>query len=116
MKYRRGFEIIADILKAAKNGARKTRIMYIANLSHSLLEKYLAKTIDIGFIILNNDCYEVTERGQLFLERFEQFFSRYSRVQRELEKMRFEMEVLERMCMIDNYGGSKVGVREEEAR
>ena len=116
MKYRRGFEIIADILKAAKNGAKKTRIMYIANLSHSLLEKYLAKTIDIGFIIWNNDCYQVTERGELFLERFEQFFSRYSKVQRELEKMRFEMEVLERMCEMDNYGDSKIGVGEEKVR
>ena len=98
VKYRRRFEIIADILNAAKNGAKKTRIMYVANLSHGLLEKYLGETLNIGFIRFNNDGYNVTEKGQLFLERYVQFSSKYERSRREFENMRFEMEVLERMC------------------
>lgn len=110
-KYRRRFEIIADILNAAKNGAKKTRIMYVANLSHRLLEKYLMETINVGFIRFNNDCYEVTEKGRMFLERYEHFSSKYSRVLKELESMRFEMEVLERMCTSASDADPKVGVK-----
>jgi predicted transcriptional regulator len=111
VKYRRRFEIIADILKAAENGAKKTRIMYVANLSHMLLEKYLTETINVGFIRFNNDGYEVTDKGQLFLERYAQFSSKYSKVQRELENMRFEMEVLERMCTTSSDANAKISVR-----
>jgi predicted transcriptional regulator len=111
VKYRRRFEIIADILKAAENGAKKTRIMYVANLSHRLLEKYLMETINVGFVRFNNDGYEVTEKGHLFLERYAQFSSKYSKVQRELENMRFEMEVLERMCTADSDANPKLSVR-----
>jgi predicted transcriptional regulator len=116
VKYRRRFEIIADILKAAENGAKKTRIMYVANLSHMLLEKYLMKTINVGFIRFNNDGYEVTDKGQLFLERYAQFSSKYSKVQRELENMKFEMEVLERMCTADSDANPKVSVRRGKAK
>ena len=116
VKYRRRFEIIADILKAAENGAKKTRIMYVANLSHMLLEKYLMKTINVGFIRFNNDGYEVTDKGQLFLERYAQFSSKYSKVQRELENMRFEMEVLERMCTTASDANPKISVRRGKAK
>jgi predicted transcriptional regulator len=42
-KYRDGLGIIADILHAAGSGAKKTRIMGVANLSYTLFEKYLAR-------------------------------------------------------------------------
>jgi predicted transcriptional regulator len=116
VKYRRRFEIIADILNVAKNGAKKTRIMYVANLSHRLLEKYLMETINVGFIRLNNDDYEVTEKGQLFLERYGQFSSKYSKFQRELENMKFEMEVLERMCAKASDANPKISVRRGKAK
>jgi len=115
-KYRRRFEIIADILKAAGNGAKKTRIMYVANLSHRLLEKYLTETINVGFIRFNNDYYEVTDKGRLFLEKYEQFSSRYSKIQRELENIRFEMEVLEKMCATAGDANPKISVRRRKAK
>ena len=92
-------DIIADILNAAeKNAVKKTRIMYSANLSYRLLGKYLDEVINIGFMRSNNDGYEVTEKGRAFLERYRQFSSKYSRVERELENLGFEREFLERMC------------------
>ena len=97
-KYRSRLEIIRDILNAVGGGAKKTRIMYIANLSYKLLGKYLNKTIEAGLISSNNDFYEVTEKGQAFLERFDDFSSRYSRLERQLEEISFERDVLERMC------------------
>jgi predicted transcriptional regulator len=98
VKYRRRLDIIADILSAAIRGAKKTRIMYVANLSYRLLEKYLEETVNIGFIRLNNNGYEVTEKGRIFLEKYSQFSSRYSVLERQLDDMKFEREVLERMC------------------
>jgi len=98
VKYRDGLRIIADILHAAGNGTKKTRIMGLSNLSYRLLEKYLRKTVQNGFLRLNADGYEVTERGQVFLEKYEDFSSRYSKLESELRSALFEREVLERMC------------------
>ena len=97
-RYRNSLQIIGDILNAVGDGAKKTRIMYIANLSYKLLGKYLDKTADAGLINQNNDLYKVTEKGQVFLERFDDFSSRFSKLERQLEEMSFEKEVLERMC------------------
>ena len=97
-KYRSRLEIIVDILKAVGEGAKKTRIMYIANLSHKLLGRYLEKTVGAGLISSSNGYYEVTEKGRTFLERFDNFSSRNSKLARELEDVSFEREVLERMC------------------
>lgn len=97
-RYRSRLKIVADILNAVGDGAKKTRIMYIANLSYKLLGKYLKKTIEAGLISSYNDFYKVTEKGQIFLERFDDFSSRYSKLEMKLEEISFEREVLERMC------------------
>jgi predicted transcriptional regulator len=97
-KYRDGLGIIADILHAAGSGTKKTRIMGMANLSYRLLEKYLGRTVQTGFLRLNDEGYEVTERGQNFLEKYDGFSSRYSKLESELQSAMFEREVLRRMC------------------
>jgi len=97
-KNRRRVDIIADILKTATSSAKKTRIMYIANLSYRLLEKYLDETINMGFVQASGNIYEITEKGRGFLDKYVQFSGRYSGLEDKLEDMRFEREVLERMC------------------
>jgi DNA-binding PadR family transcriptional regulator len=52
----------------------------------------------MGFMRSSNNGYEVTEKGHAFLEKYEQFSSKFSKIERELEDLRFEREVLERMC------------------
>ena len=97
MKYRSKLSIIADILQAANNGAKKTRIMYLANLSYRLLEKYLKVVIDADLLMCNGDRYEVTEKGQLFLQKFVSYSSRFSEIKKEFELLKFERKVLEQM-------------------
>ncbi|MEM3731877.1 MAG: winged helix-turn-helix domain-containing protein [Candidatus Bathyarchaeia archaeon] len=98
-KYRSRLEIIADILNAAGNGTvKKTRVMYIANLSYELLKKYLKEVLAIGFMRVNDEGYEITEKGRLFLEKYQQFSSKYSKLESELKNMRLEREILENMC------------------
>ena len=97
-KYRSSLEIIADILDACGDGAKKTRIMYFANLSYKLLAKYLKKTVDAGLVSSGEAHYEVTEKGRTFLERFKDFSGRYSKINKQLEEILFERDVLRQMC------------------
>lgn len=68
---RRGrLNIIVDILKTAKYGERKTRIMYHAKLSYAQLESYLG-LLERNKLIQNlNGKYETTEKGLKLLEEF----------------------------------------------
>jgi len=100
MKYRSKLNIIADILKAAENGSKKTRIMYLANLSYRLLEKYLVKVIKADLLRHNGEVYELTEKGKIFLEKFRDYSKKVSRIRKEVEVIKFERQVLEQMCEI----------------
>ena len=98
VRYRRRFDIVADVVGAAGQGARKTRIMYFANLSYVLLQRYLADALRVGFLRTVGDLYLVTEKGELFLERYRRFSGRAMRVEADVEALRREAEELERMC------------------
>lgn len=68
-------EIMAGILTVASEGARKTRIMYQANLSFTQLQQYLEYLIQRGLIrkTENTDIYyQTTERGSQFLKSYHQ--------------------------------------------
>jgi predicted transcriptional regulator len=98
VKYRHRISIIADIVKATEKFGKKTRIMYFANLSYKLLQKYLDETINAGFINTNNNSYEVTEKGRAFLKKYKSYNRRYSRVQKTHQNLIAEREKLEKMC------------------
>ncbi len=99
-KYRSRIDIIAAILDVAKQEVCKTRIMYIANLSYRLLEKYLTETVRLGFLGFDNDNYHITDKGLAFLEKYLDFSSKYSRIENERRKMLFEKETLEKLCQL----------------
>ena len=72
-QYRSRIQIAANILEIAKNGSRKTRIMYLGNLSFDLLQKYLDLLVNHGLIEFDEDSertYIATEKGRRFLEDF----------------------------------------------
>ncbi len=64
-------DIIADILKTAKEGKRKTYIMYKARLSHSQLKLYLELLNRSGMIIYSDGVYRTTPKGLTFVREFE---------------------------------------------
>ena len=71
--YRNRMEIAAGILEIAKNGSRKTRIMYLGNLSFDLLQKYLDMLVNLGLLEIRHGeerVYVATEKGRAFLEDF----------------------------------------------
>jgi predicted transcriptional regulator len=73
--YRNKIEIIANILEIAKDGSRKTRIMYLGNLSFDLVQKYLKQLENLGLVEVKNASggeriYSVSHKGQSFLADF----------------------------------------------
>jgi predicted transcriptional regulator len=67
---RSSFEIIAEILETAKDGAKKTRIMYACGLSFRFVQKYLDLLIETGLLAMGNS-YKTTEKGIAFLRKYQ---------------------------------------------
>ncbi len=71
MQRRDRHDIIAEILKTAKRGEKKTYIMYKARLSHAQLELYLELLNRKGMIVNDNGVYKTTLKGLTFVREFE---------------------------------------------
>jgi len=74
-KPRRSIDIMASMLAVCNGGARKTEIMYKANLSHDMLERYL-KTLSAAKLIEKFDMpgvYRATAKGLAFLKDYGDF-------------------------------------------
>jgi len=68
-------EITANILELTKDGSRKTRIMYLANLSFDLVQKYLKRLENLGLVEVKKtsggeQIYNITSKGLVFLADF----------------------------------------------
>ena len=85
--YRSRLDIIRDMLHVARQGAKKTQIMYQANLSFKLLTRYLNEVLEVCLIRFERRkrCYVLTRKGIEFLEKYK----KYSRRNRRLEKAAF---------------------------
>lgn len=69
---RSNLEIVAEILRIARKGARKTRIVYHANLNFKMLGEYLDKMEEAGLVSSwdENGQIKTTEKGREYLEHF----------------------------------------------
>jgi predicted transcriptional regulator len=71
-KERRGrVEIIADILSAAMEEAKKTEIVYKANLNHKRAGKYIPCLEKRGLMEGNGWGFKTTEKGKEFLRNYQ---------------------------------------------
>lgn len=97
-KNRDRVSIVAAVLDAVGAGSVKTRIMFAANLNYRLLEKYLAASLDLGFVQANGGTYSLTSHGHEFLQQYKRFQLKYSRVQKTLRSLAEERGLLKRQC------------------
>jgi len=70
---RSNLEIVAEILKIARKGAKKTRIVYGANMNFKMLGEYLEKLKKAGLIANsegNGGLIKTTEKGVEYLQQF----------------------------------------------
>ncbi|MBE9593169.1 MAG: winged helix-turn-helix domain-containing protein [Proteobacteria bacterium] len=71
LKERRSrMDIIADILSVAGEEAKKTHIVYRANLNFARVDEYLQYMVDKGLIEKKSREYKTTERGEEFLRTY----------------------------------------------
>jgi predicted transcriptional regulator len=97
-KNRDRLSIVAAILEVANSGAGKTRIMFGANLSFKLLEKYLGVVVGAGLVGVEGSKFVLTEYGQEFLERYKAYNERYVGAEKLLEALDCERGTLDLMC------------------
>jgi predicted transcriptional regulator len=91
-KNRDRVSIIAAILEAANSRASKTHIMFEANLSFSMLEKYLNMAINYRLINQEESKYKLTDIGREYLKQYKHFEARYNGAQKTLESLMHERE------------------------
>ena len=61
-------DITVDILKVAMNGAKKTQIVYQANLNHNLAKKYIVLLTEQDLIKHQEGIFTTTEKGRAYQE------------------------------------------------
>ena len=75
-KKRSEIEILADILRVAMEGAKKSHIVYKANLNFEIVRKYL-DILEKSDLIIGpegrNRIFSTTEKGIKYLNHFEAF-------------------------------------------
>jgi predicted transcriptional regulator len=116
-KYRDRLQIIADILSVVRGGAKKTHVMYRANLSFTLLKRYLTEVLEAGLVRCDDEeCYSLTGRGERFLDRFVEYSERCERVEEELNNVNNDKTVLESLVGGDSSKRVDERVREKKVR
>jgi predicted transcriptional regulator len=71
---RDSLDICADILYAAQFGAKKSHIVYKANLNFSIFRKYLLRLLDKGLIEKSDERHFITtQKGVQFLNKYRDF-------------------------------------------
>jgi len=101
-KYRGKLQIVADMLSVVSdnNDAKKTRIMYLANLSWDLLNRYLDDLVEAGLLSFgSSDRYVLTPKGKQFLYMYSEYCKRCEKVEERLNNLDEERKTLENMCL-----------------
>ncbi len=93
-KNRDRLSIIAAVLEAANSGSSKTRIMFRANLSFKILEKYLGAAVSTGFLRIEGCRYILTDSGREFLKQYRETNESYVKAQQFLDRLTSERKKL----------------------
>ncbi len=101
------------MLSVASVKARKTRIMYQANLSYRLMEKYLKALLESDLIEYDDSFYLITRKGKEFLQMYEDYLNRRRRIREEIERVRKERLLLENMCFNDKCNSKRISSNKE---
>jgi predicted transcriptional regulator len=100
MGYRRKLDIVADMLLVAANGAKKTHIMYGANLSYSLFTKYWEQVRRAYLLSFERKKghYVLTSKGKHFLEVYKEYSKRNRYAAKSLDGVYVKKKLLENLC------------------
>jgi predicted transcriptional regulator len=98
--YRDRLDIIADILQVTSRDAKKTQIMYQANLSYKVLQRYLNEVLDASLIKFedNNQSYVLTYKGQEYLEAYKEYYRCHKSIEKRLNDVSTKKKILQELC------------------
>jgi predicted transcriptional regulator len=105
--YRRRVDIIADILEVVSSDAKKTQIMFKANLSYKVLTKYLSEILDASLITFEEErqCYMLTSKGHDFLANYKIYCKTNMHIKKRLAHVMDTKKILEDLCRPVNKSG-----------
>lgn len=100
VNYRDRLDIIADILNVVSREAKKTQIMYQANLSYKVLQRYLTEIIDAALITFQdaNQMYLLTGKGHQYLNAYKEYARCSKSMEKRLTDFTTKRKVLENLC------------------
>lgn len=98
--YRTKLDIVADMLSVVRKSAKKTRIMYQANLSYKLLTKYLPEVTKASLVrfVKYRDCYVLTSKGEQFLRDYKTYRRYNKHFEQHLNHVENKRKELEELC------------------
>jgi len=101
VNYRDHLTIIANILNVASHRAKKTQIMYQANLSYSVLQRYLTEVSTASLISFDSQSqsFVLTQKGRNFLNTYKQYARNTKHVEKRLGEVSAMREALEQLCL-----------------
>ena len=102
--YRGRIDIIADILQVAETHVRKTQIMYRANLSYTVLQRYLAELTEASLINYKDDiqCYVLTDKGREYIVLYKEYSKANKHIEKRLTTAQVKKRVLDKLCTAHN--------------
>ena len=98
--YRDRLDIIADILAVVSREAKKTQIMYQANLSYKVLQRYLTEIVDAALISFQdgNQMYLLTGKGHQYLDAYKEYSRCSKSMEKRLNEFTTKRKILENLC------------------
>jgi len=114
---RQSLDIVRDMLSVASNRARKTRIMYQANLSYVQVEKYLRHLMENGLLAHDEGSfYLITRKGQEFLRSYGEYVQRCELINEQVNESVKHRLLLERMCYCRESDGERKVVQDSRVQ
>lgn len=100
--YRQRIDIIADILEVVSLDAKKTQIMFKANLSYKVLIKYLSEILEASLITFEQErrCYTLTNKGHDFLETYKVYCKTNKHIEKRLNYVLDTKKTLDKLCPV----------------
>lgn len=75
---RNNLDICVDILRVSKGGAKKTHLVYQANLNFKIVKRYLSELMEKELLEREGDRYYLTNKGSEFIERYNELVTPFS--------------------------------------
>ena len=113
-KNRDSLEIVRDVLAVASAKSKKTRIMYQANLSYRILEKYLSSLLESRLVECDDDAYySITSRGKEFLQMYDEYIERCRSIGEEIGGAHKDRLSLENICFNNKFSSKRIASKKE---